>query len=75
MLPQSIKAYSYSPYKATQLADGDWNRRPNRVKLTFGGLRLMSKPCKRLVLKLHFPFSSMAEFHVPDINIEFTAGQ
>ena len=44
----------YSPYKATPLAEGEWNRRPIRVNLTFEGLELTSNPRKRLVPMLHF---------------------
>ena len=44
----------YSPNKATPLAEGEWNRRPIRVNLTFEGLELTSNPRKRLVPMLHF---------------------
>ena len=44
----------YSPYKATPLAEGEWNRRPIRVNLTLEGLELTSTPRKRLVPMLHF---------------------
>ena len=43
-----------SPYKATPLAEGEWNRRPIRVNLMFEWLELTSNPRKRLVTMLHF---------------------
>ena len=50
-----------SPYKATPLAEGEWNRRPIRVNLTFDGLELTSNPGKRLVPMLHFSPYLMTE--------------
>ena len=59
-----ISIRHYSPYKATSLAEGEWNRRPNRVNLTFERLELTSNPRKRLVLILHFfPDSKTKGYH------------